>query len=622
MFSVHAKRFLCVWIVILLATTAAWAQSASERVLQTKVTVDFEDATMLDVLNTLQKRSGINFVFDHNELRELPNITRSFTDATIETVLRACLAGTRHDFSVVNGVITIKRITNVERITVFGTVTDAENHAIPGVTVILKGTTVGVAADTQGNYRISFPKRDEMVLVFSFVGMETREYRITADRQLDVTLDEVVSTIDDVVVNGYFVRNRETYTGSVTTITGEELLAISTNDLIGALTALTPGMVIVENNAAGSNPNYVPEILIRGMNSIVTSDEERAYKLGAKSHATLDVTGEYYEKSIKYMVFGNVLRNGTYPISVSSERIFQAIAIIEYAKEINADYVAHGSTGAGNDQVRFDLTFDILAPNIKILTPTRDMVLTREYEINYLKEHGYVADFTKMEYSINAGLWGTSIGGKETLKSEQTLPEHAYPKQVQKTEEEIITIDFVKGEIAAVNGVKYDDKIAAINKVEELGSAFGIGRDMHIGDTIIGIKGRVGFEAAGALLIINAHKMLEKHTLTKWQQYWKDQLGTWYGMFLHEAQYLEPVMRDIEKFLEHSQENVTGQVIIKLRPYSYTLVGVDSPFDLMKTDFGEYGEVNKAWSADDVKGFTKILGNQMKIFYNVGLTSS
>jgi len=345
--------------------------------------------------------------------------------------------------------------------------------------------------------------------------------------------------------------------------------------------------------------------------------EERAYKLGAKSHATLDVTKDYYEKSIKYMVFGNVLRNGTYPISVSSERIFQAIAIIEYAKEINVDYVAHGSTGAGNDQVRFDLTFDILAPNIKILTPTRDMVLTREYEINYLKERGYEADFTKMEYSINAGLWGTSIGGKETLKSEQTLPESAYPKQVKKTEEEIITIDFIKGEIAAVNGVKYDDKVAAINKVEELGSAFGIGRDMHIGDTIIGIKGRVGFEAAGALLIINAHKMLEKHTLTKWQQYWKEQLGTWYGMFLHEAQYLEPVMRDIEKFLEHSQENVTGQVIIKLRPYSYTLVGVDSPFDLMKTDFGEYGEVNKAWSGDDVKGFTKILGNQMKIFYNV-----
>ncbi|MDR1699262.1 MAG: argininosuccinate synthase [Prevotellaceae bacterium] len=345
--------------------------------------------------------------------------------------------------------------------------------------------------------------------------------------------------------------------------------------------------------------------------------EERAYKLGAKSHATLDVTKEYYEKSIKYMIFGNVLRNGTYPISVSSERIFQAIAIIEYAKEIGAQYVAHGSTGAGNDQVRFDLTFDVLAPEIKILTPTRDMVLTREYEIDYLKKHGYEADFKKMEYSINAGLWGTSIGGKETLKSEQTLPESAYPKQVQKTEEETITIDFEKGEIAAVNGVKYADKIAAINKVEELGSTFGIGRDMHIGDTIIGIKGRVGFEAAGALLIINAHKMLEKHTLTKWQQYWQEQLGNWYGMFLHEAQYLEPVMRDIEQFLESSQQNVTGRVIIKLRPYSYTLVGVESPFDLMKTDFGEYGEINRAWTADDVKGFTKILGNQIKIFYNV-----
>ncbi|MBP6230935.1 MAG: argininosuccinate synthase [Paludibacteraceae bacterium] len=345
--------------------------------------------------------------------------------------------------------------------------------------------------------------------------------------------------------------------------------------------------------------------------------EERAYRLGAKTHVTLDVTKEYYEKSIKYMVYGNVLRNGTYPISVSSERIFQAIATIEYAKQIEADYIAHGSTGAGNDQVRFDLTFDVLANHIKVLTPTRDMLLTREYEINYLKEHGYEADFTKMEYSINAGLWGTSIGGKETLKSEQTLPEHAYTKQVVKTEEETMTIDFVNGEITGVNGVNYTDKIAAINKVEELGSAFGIGRDMHIGDTIIGIKGRVGFEAAGALLIINAHKMLEKHTLTKWQQYWKDQLGNWYGMFLHEAQYLEPVMRDIEKFLESSQQNVTGKVIVKLRPYSYTLVGVESRFDMMKTDFGEYGEMNKAWSSDDVKGFTKILGNQMKIYYNI-----
>ena len=345
--------------------------------------------------------------------------------------------------------------------------------------------------------------------------------------------------------------------------------------------------------------------------------EDKAYRLGAKSHVTLDVTQEYYDKSIKYMVFGNVLRNGTYPISVSSERIFQAIAIINYAKEINAQYVAHGSTGAGNDQVRFDLTFDVIAPEIKVLTPTRDMVLTREYEINYLKERGFVADFTKMEYSINKGLWGTSIGGKETLKSEQTLPEEAYPSQVEKQEEETINIAFENGEIIGLNGKTYTDKIKLINDIEAIASKFGIGRDMHIGDTIIGIKGRVAFEAAAPILIINAHKMLEKHTLTKWQQYWKDQLGNWYGMFLHEAQYMEPVMRDIEQFLSSSQQNVTGSVGIILRPHSYTLVGVDSTFDLMKTDFGEYGEVNRAWDANDIKGFTKILGNQMKIYYNV-----
>ena len=344
--------------------------------------------------------------------------------------------------------------------------------------------------------------------------------------------------------------------------------------------------------------------------------EKRAYDLGAIKHATLDITQQYYEQSIKYMVYGNILRNGTYPISVSSERTFQAIAIIEYAKSVGADCVAHGSTGAGNDQVRFDLTFQILAPHIEIITPTRDMTLTREYEINYLKEHGYQADFVKMEYSINKGLWGTSIGGKETLRSEQTLPESAYPSQVTAEGEQSLKLTFAKGELSAVNGVEYTDKVAAIRAVEAIGSAYGIGRDMHIGDTIIGIKGRVGFEAAAPMLIIAAHKMLEKHTLTKWQQYWKDQSGTWYGMFLHEAQYLDPVMRDMEAFLESTQAKVDGTVEITLRPYSYTLVGVTSDFDLMKTDFGEYGEVNKAWSADDVKGFTKIMANSMKIYYN------
>ena len=347
------------------------------------------------------------------------------------------------------------------------------------------------------------------------------------------------------------------------------------------------------------------------------TNEENAYKLGAKEYVTLDVTQEYYEKSLKYMVFGNVLRNGTYPISVSSERIFQALAIARYANEIGADAIAHGSTGAGNDQIRFDMTFLVMAPGVEIITLTRDMALSRQEEIDYLNKHGFAADFTKLKYSYNVGLWGTSICGGEILDSAQGLPESAYLKHCTKEGSEQLRLTFEKGELKAVNDETFDDPIKAIQKVEEIGAAYGIGRDMHVGDTIIGIKGRVGFEAAAPMLIIGAHKFLEKYTLSKWQQYWKDQVANWYGMFLHEAQYLEPVMRDIEAMLASSQRNVTGTVELILRPYSYTLVGVDSTFDLMKTDFGEYGEVNKAWTADDVKGFTKILGNQIKIYHNV-----
>jgi argininosuccinate synthase len=345
--------------------------------------------------------------------------------------------------------------------------------------------------------------------------------------------------------------------------------------------------------------------------------EKKAYSLGVKSHKTLDVTDEYYNKGIRYMVYGNVLRNNTYPISVSSERIFQALAVIEYAKSIGATHVAHGSTGAGNDQIRFDLAFGVLAPEIKIITPTRDLELSRDAEINYLREHGVVDNFEKMAYSVNKGLWGTSIGGKETLHSDQTLPEEAYPTHLQKEGEETITLEFLKGQLRGVNGKTHRNPVDAITEVETLASAWAIGRDMHIGDTIIGIKGRVGFEAAAPMLIIKAHQMLEKHTLTKWQQYWKEQLGNWYGMFLHEAMYLEPVMRDIEKFLENSQENVTGKVIINLRPYCFQLIGIESEHDLMNSDFGQYGEMNKGWTPEDAKGFTKILANQLKIYYSV-----
>jgi argininosuccinate synthase len=345
--------------------------------------------------------------------------------------------------------------------------------------------------------------------------------------------------------------------------------------------------------------------------------EKKAYSLGVIAHRELDITTDYYNKGIRYMVYGNVLRNNTYPISVSSERIFQALAVIEYAKKIGAQYVAHGSTGAGNDQIRFDLAFEVLAPEIKILTPTRDLQLTRDAEIEYLRKHGVKDNFEKMSYSINQGLWGTSIGGKETLTSNQTLPESAYPSHLSKKGEEMLTLEFVKGQLKSVNGKTHHIPVDAIREVEKIGSAWAIGRDMHVGDTIIGIKGRVGFEAAAPMLIIKAHHLLEKHTLTKWQQYWKEQLSNWYGMFLHEAQYLDPVMRDMEKFLESSQENVTGKVIIKLLPYTFQLVGIESEHDLMSSKFGQYGEMNKGWTADDAKGYTKILSNQLKIFFSV-----
>ena len=347
-------------------------------------------------------------------------------------------------------------------------------------------------------------------------------------------------------------------------------------------------------------------------------NEENAYKLGAKAYVTLDVTHEYYEKSLKYMIFGNVLRNNCYPISVSSERIFQAIAIARYAKEIGANAIAHGSTGAGNDQIRFDMTFLVMAPGIEIITLTRDKALSRMEEVDYLNEHGFYADFTKLKYSYNVGIWGTSICGGEILDPTQGLPEEAYLKHVTAQEEEAeLKITFDKGEIVAVNGEQFDDKIKAIQKIEEIGASYAIGRDANVGDTIIGIKGRVGFEAAAPKLIIEAHRLLEKSTLSKWQQYWKDQVGNWYGMFLHESQYLEPVMPDIEAMLTSSQRNVNGTAILKLRPYSFQTVGIDSPDDLTKSKLGEYGEMQHGWTAEDAKGFIKVSSTPLRVYYGM-----
>ena len=345
------------------------------------------------------------------------------------------------------------------------------------------------------------------------------------------------------------------------------------------------------------------------------ANEENAYKLGAKQYVTLDITKEYYEKSIRYMVYGNVLRNGTYPVSVSSERIFQGIAIARYANEIGADAIAHGSTGAGNDQVRFDMTFLVMCPKMEIITLTRDSNLSRKEEVDYLNANGYFADFTKLKYSYNVGIWGTSICGGEILDSREGLPETAYLKQVTKTGSERLKLGFKNGEICSVNGKEYTDKIAAIQEVEKIAAAYGIGRDMHVGDTIIGIKGRVGFEAAAPMVIIGAHKFLEKYTLSKWQQYWKDQVANWYGMFLHESQYLEPVMRDIEAMLESSQRNVNGTVTLELRPYCFSTVGVDSPDDLVKNKLGEYGEGAKGWTSEDAKGFIKVTSTPLRAYY-------
>ncbi|MHC9087757.1 argininosuccinate synthase [Tenacibaculum sp. IMCC1] len=344
--------------------------------------------------------------------------------------------------------------------------------------------------------------------------------------------------------------------------------------------------------------------------------EHNAYTMGVTTYKNINAVTDYYDKVIKYLIFGNVLKNNTYPLSVSAERIIQAIEIVNYAKSIGASYIAHGSTGAGNDQVRFDMIFQTIAPEIEIITPIRDLQLSRQEEIEYLKSNGIDLSWEKAKYSVNKGLWGTSVGGEETLTSEHPLPEHAYPSQVTKIVPEQVKLSFVKGELVAIN----DDEKAPVQNIEQLNalaSKFGIGRDIHVGDTIVGIKGRVGFEAAAALITIKAHHLLEKHTLTKWQLQHKEYLASFYGMHLHEGQYLDPVMRDMEAFFENSQSKVTGDVFVTLKPYHFTLDGIDSPHDLMNAKFGSYGELNKGWTAEDAKGFIKILGNQNKIYQQV-----
>lgn len=346
----------------------------------------------------------------------------------------------------------------------------------------------------------------------------------------------------------------------------------------------------------------------------LTKIEAHARALGVASFEVADVTEQYYDTCLRYLIYGNVLKNGTYPLSVSAERIIQAITVAEYAASIGAEAVAHGSTGAGNDQVRFDMVFQSMLPHAQIITPIRDQQLSREAEIQYLKDRGVSMNFEKAAYSINKGLWGTSVGGRETLGSRDALPEDAWPTPVTSTQPQQVSLTFEKGELTAVDGQVFDQPALAISHLQTIAQPFGIGRDIHVGDTIIGIKGRVGFEAAAPVLIIKAHHLLEKHTLTKWQLYWKDQLAAWYGNWLHEGHLLDPTMRNIEKFLTDSQQTVSGTVFATLHPYRFTLDGIESAHDLMSSKFGSYGEMNKGWTGDDVKGFAKIFGNQTTIF--------
>ncbi len=345
--------------------------------------------------------------------------------------------------------------------------------------------------------------------------------------------------------------------------------------------------------------------------------EQHAHSLGVKSFKCIDETANFYKTVVRYLIYGNILKNNTYPLSVSAERISQAMAIGNYAKLVGAKYVAHGSTGAGNDQVRFDMIFNILIPDVEILTPIRDMKLSREAEIEFLKQHGVRMNFEKAKYSINKGIWGTSVGGKETLTSKDYLPEDAFPTPLTKHKSENISLTFSKGELTGINDEVFENPAQAIQKLNSIAAPYAIGRDIHVGDTIIGIKGRVGFEAAAPMVIIKAHHLLEKHTLTKWQLYWKEQLAAWYGNWLHEGQFLDPIMRNIEIFLEDTQKNVTGKVFVTLQPYRLQVTGIESEYDLMSAKFGSYGEMNNTWTADDVKGFAKIFGNQTAIYHQV-----
>jgi len=348
--------------------------------------------------------------------------------------------------------------------------------------------------------------------------------------------------------------------------------------------------------------------------------EERTQALGAASHTVVDGRAEVFDRYVKYMLMGNVLRGGVYPLCVAAERVVQASMVAEYAVKHNAAAIAHGSTGAGNDQTRFDVAANVLAPGLKMVAPVREHSLTRQQETDYLAKHGLQIEAKTTAYSINAGMWGVTIGGKETHDSATTVPDEVFelagasdPSAKPRT----LRVSFEYGVPTAIDGEKLDP-VELIARLNALGMTYALGRGVHLGDTIVGIKGRVAFVAPAALMLINAHRELEKLVLTKWQRFWKDHVADFYGTMLHEGQPFDPALRDVEAMLESSQQRVTGDATLELRYGSFRVGGVSSPHSMMSAASGKYGEEFSLWTGQDAAGYGKILSIPARLARQAG----
>jgi argininosuccinate synthase len=363
-----------------------------------------------------------------------------------------------------------------------------------------------------------------------------------------------------------------------------------------------------------SEPVYTVTVNTGGLSAEdAEAVERKAMDLGAVQHLTVDGRQDLFDHHLSYLIKGNVLRGGVYPLSVGPERVTQAKCVAEVARKLGARAVAHGSTGAGNDQVRFDVALRLLASDLEIITPIRALGLTRQEAAAFLAERGVVVPPKTTSYSINRGLWGTTVGGGETLSTTNPLPDDAYPDSVSPAEAPDrpldLSLEFLNGLPTTIDGEEMDP-VTLIETLNAVGAEYGVGRGMHVGDTILGIKGRVGFEAPAAMVLITAHRELEKIVLTRWQRYQKDHLADFYGMLLHEGQFFDPVMRDVEAFLNSSQQVVSGTVNVRLFKGGISILGCDSPYSMFDAGVATYGEKNTLWGGRDAEGFSKLYGLQ------------